>query len=51
MNKYTRPNTVSVALTTVMTMTLCGGCTPVGGGEIETFLKEVLLSAAAAFLF
>ena len=50
MTKSPRSNVVLVALLTVMTMALCGGCTPVGGGVLETFVRETLLSAAAAFL-
>ena len=50
-NKNQRSNIVPVTLLTVMTLTLCGGCAPIGGSELETFVREMLLSAAAAFLF
>ncbi|MCO6438601.1 MAG: hypothetical protein J5J06_16030 [Phycisphaerae bacterium] len=41
---------VAFTMLTVMSLTLCGGCTPLSGGEIETFLRDLLLNAAAAFL-
>ncbi len=50
MNKNTRNNVVPVALLTVVTLMLSGGCTPIGNGEFERFAREMLLSAAAAFL-
>jgi hypothetical protein len=50
MNKNPRSNGFPVTLLTVMTLTLCGGCAAIGGGELETFVREMLLSAAAAFL-
>ena len=50
MNKNPRINVVSVTFLTVVTLTLCGGCTPIDNGEIETFVREMLRSAAAAFL-
>ncbi len=50
MKKNSRSNVVPVTLLTAMTLMLCGGCAPIGGGELETFVREMLLSAAAAFL-
>jgi hypothetical protein len=34
----------------VIAMALCGGCVPIDGAELETFVRELLLNAAAAFL-
>lgn len=50
MTKNPRSDVVPITLLTVMTLTLCGGCAPLGGGELETFVREMLFSAAAAFL-
>ena len=52
MNKNPRSNVVPVTLLTVvtLTLTLCGGCAPIDGGELETFIREMLRSAAAAFV-
>jgi hypothetical protein len=41
---------VSFTTLTVMTLTLCGGCAPLSGGELATFLKDMLRNVAAAFL-
>ncbi len=49
-NKNPRNNVVPVTLLAVMTLTFCGGCTPIASGELETFVRDMLLSAAAAFL-
>ncbi len=45
-----RSNVVVLAVVTALGLTLCGGCTGIDNGEIETFVKELLLNAAAAFL-
>lgn len=39
-----------LTILTLITLTFCGGCTPLSGGELETFVRDLLLSAAAAFL-
>ena len=33
----------------VIAMALCGGCMPIDSAELETFVRELLLNAAAAF--
>ena len=40
----------AVTLLSAAAFMLCGGCTPIGSGELETFLRDMLLNAAAAFL-
>jgi len=50
-HKDPRNKVVPLTMLTVMSLTLCGGCIPLSGGELETFLRDLLLNAAAAFLF
>lgn len=49
-DKNPRSKVVPVTLLTVVTLTLCGGCSAIGAGELEEFVREMLLSAAAAFV-
>ena len=44
-------NFVTLAAMTAATLAFCGGCTPIDGGELGTFLTETMRNAAAAFLF
>lgn len=46
------PQARAVAMGALMmaSLTLCGGCLPLDGGAIETFVGDLLRSAMAAFL-
>jgi len=46
-----RNNIVRATIVSVAAMTLCGGCAPIGGSELETFVGDLLRNAAAALLF
>lgn len=51
MRKRPQNNGVTIALLGVIAMALLGGCTPIDTGEVETFVRELLLNTMAAFLF
>ena len=50
MNGDSRANVVALGVLTAMGAALCGGCTPVDNGVLETFVRDLLLNAAAAWL-
>jgi len=50
MTRRSRERIVATTFMGVIAMTLCGGCAPIDRAEVETFVRDLLLSAAAAFL-
>ena len=48
--KTHRSKFLPMALLAVMTLALCGGCTPIGEGDSQAFVTDMLIRAAAAFL-
>ena len=48
--RESRASAVALGALMAMGLTLCGGCAPIESGEIETFLGDLLLNAAAALL-
>ena len=45
-----RSKVAQIMFLAVMALAQCQGCTPIDNGELATFAREMLLSAAAAFL-
>lgn len=45
-----RAGAVALGTLMVMGLTLCGGCAPIDNGVLETFVRDLLLNAAAALL-
>jgi len=45
-----RASAVALGSLMVMGLTLCGGCAPSDNGVFETFVRDLLLNAAAAWL-
>ena len=44
------PRETVLGLLNIAVVSLTGGCTPLGTGEIEVFAQDLFLSALAAFL-
>ncbi len=44
-----RSSVVALVVMTAVGIALCGGCAPIDSGELDLFVKELLLNAVAAF--
>ena len=49
-NKRSRRSVAALAVLMMAGLALLGGCIPADGMEIDAFLRDLLLNAAAAFL-
>ena len=45
-----RAGPVALGALMAMGLILCGGCAPIDNGVLETFVRDLLLNAAAALL-
>ena len=48
--RFARGRSAAWTVLTVAGLALCGGCSPIQDGDIETFVSELLRNAVAAFL-
>ena len=45
-----RGRAVALGALMMMSLALCGGCAPIDNGVLDTFVRDLLLNAAAALL-